>query len=170
MNRRELLAGAGSLGVLGAGAFVYSTAAPDEADIEPVPIETIAAPGSDAGEVSVPEQGRPTFLEVFATSCGICEGMMPTLQTVHDSVDGVQFLSVTNEPIGATIKRSDVADWWREHEGNWTVGLDSDLDLTAALDVRAVPTTVVFDEQNRIVNSDTGEKSSETVIDWIESA
>ncbi|MDJ1432878.1 TlpA disulfide reductase family protein [Halostagnicola sp. A-GB9-2] len=169
MNRRDVLAGLGSVGVLGTSAVVYSRFQAD-GDVDPVTVETLEAPGSEAGETTVPEAGRVTFLEVFATWCSTCRGMMSTLQEVHERTDDVHFLSVSNEPLGATVDRTDVVEWWRAHDGSWTVGVDADLVLTSELDVRAVPATFVFDEQNRIVNADTGTKSADTLLEWIESA
>lgn len=173
MNRREMLAGLGSIGVLGGAVATYAWRQTGES-VDPVTVETLDAPGSIAGETAVPDSGRVTFLEVFATWCSTCRGMMPTLRKVHEQVDGqgsnVQFLSVSNEPIGTTVERRDIVDWWREYEGNWTVGIDADLALTAELDVRSVPTTFVFDRSNRLVQTGTSEKSAETLIEWIESA
>lgn len=173
MNRREILTGLGSISVLGGAVATYSWRQTGER-VDPVTVETLDAPGSTAGEMVVPDLGRVTFLEIFATWCSICRGMMPTIREVHEQIDGqdsdVQFLSVSNEPIGTTVERRDVADWWRENGGNWSVGIDTDLALTAELDVRTVPATFVFDKRNRLVQADTGEKSAEELIEWIESA
>lgn len=169
MKRRELLAGLGSLTALGAGAAVYTTRPSGENGREPIPVETLAAPGSEAGETRIPERGRVTFLDVFATWCTICQGMMPTLREVHDQVEDVQFVSVSNEAVGTVTERDDISEWWREHDGNWTVGVDTDLTLTAELDIRTVPASFVFDEENRLVHTETGRKTTETLVDWIES-
>lgn len=169
MRRRDVLGGLGSLAVLGGGGALYTHRRSDGTGVDPVTIETIAAPGSEAGRAAVPQPGTVTFLEVFATWCSTCRGMMPTLRTVHDRADVGQFVSVSNEPIGTVTTRADVGTWWRDHGGQWPVGVDTDLDLTAALDVRTVPTSFVFDEDNRIRHAETGQKSTETLLDWLES-
>lgn len=173
MRRRDVLAGATSLAVLGGGAAV----AFDEFGrsggtiIESVELETIDAPGSTAGTTTVPERGRVTFVELFATWCTICRSMMPRLAEVHTAVgDDVQFLSVTNEPIGNTITRDDVADWWVDNGGNWTVALDADLELTERLDASGVPYAFVLDERNRVVWRHRGEASVEELTEQIRDA
>lgn len=170
MNRRELIAGLGSLSVLGAGTAVYTTRSAGPEGIEPIQIEAVSAPGSEAGDTLIPEPGRVTFLDVFATWCRTCQGMMPTLRDVHQQVDDIQFVSVSNEAIGTVTSRDDLTDWWRAHDGNWTVGVDTDLKLTAELDINTVPSSFVFDAENQLVDSETGHKTGETLLEWIESA
>lgn len=152
MKRREVIAGLGSLAVLGGGAaLAFGTGDGGSEGVEPLDIETLDAPGSTAGTISVPERGRVTVLELFATWCGVCESTMPELAEAHEAVgDEVQFVSVTNEPLGETVTREDVAEWWTDHGGNWTLGVDDDLELTQRLDATGVPHTVVFDADNRI--------------------
>lgn len=166
MRRRNLLATLGGLGVVGSGVAVFRRR--DDDAVSPVRIETLDAPGSDAGERRVPEPGAVTVLEFFATWCSTCATYMETLGTVHDAVDA-EFVSVTNEPVGVSVERSDVVDWWRTHDGAWTVGLDSELELTTSLDASAVPYTVVFDAANEVVYADAGVRSESELIDVIES-
>ncbi|WP_049954380.1 TlpA family protein disulfide reductase [Halostagnicola larsenii] len=172
MRRRDMLLGAGSLGLVGgAGLFVSDRRIlGTQTGVDPVSVETLDAPGSDAGTVSAPERGTTTFLEFFATWCGTCESMMEPLSQVHSTVSNdVQFISITNEPIGQSIARDDVIEWWREHGGNWTVGLDNDLQLTDAFEVVEIPTAIVLDERNDVAWSGAGRKSTETLVDRIES-
>lgn len=153
MQRREVIAGLGGLAVLGGGAGIalkIGNRGSDEA-VDPVELETLDAPGSTAGVATVPERGRVTVLELFATWCTVCQSMMPEMAAAHDAVgEEVQFLSVTNEPVGDTVTVDDVAEWWADHEGSWTVAVDRDLELTQRLDASGVPYTFVFDEDNRI--------------------
>lgn len=165
MRRREVLAGAAGLAVLGGGAAVtLGEVNPfeDESAVDPLELETIDAPGSEAGTALVPERGRVTFLELFATWCHVCERTMEPLAAVHEAVgDDVQFVSVTNEPVGNTVERSDVADWWAAHGGNWPVALDTDLELTKRLDASGVPYAFVLDEANVVAWSGRGYKSAD---------
>lgn len=167
-----MLLGAGSLGLVGgAGLFVRDrNLLGTQTGMDPVSVETLEAPGSDAETISAPARGSTTFLEFFATWCGTCASMMGPLSQVHSTVDDdVQFVSITNEPIGPSIAREDVTQWWREHDGNWTVGLDNDLQLTDAFDVVEIPTAIVLDERNDVTWSGSGRKSAETLVDRIES-
>lgn len=165
MRRRELLLGAGSLAVLGGGAAVaFEATGADAVTIEPIELDAIDTPGSPGERVMVPELGRVTFVELFGTWCGVCEAMMPELARAHESVaDDVQFISVTNEPLGDTVTRDDVAEWWRQHDGTWTVAVDSDLELTKVLDASGVPNAFVLDERNRISWRHRGRTSAEEI-------
>lgn len=173
MRRRDVLAGAVSLAILGGGATIASDELGEfgATTIEPVELEMIDAPGSTSGAMMVPERGRVTFVELFATWCTICQLMMPRLAEVHANAgDDLQFLSVTNEPVGNTVTRDDVANWWAENGGNWTVALDEDLELTERLDANGVPYTFVLDEQNRVVWRHRGEASVEKIMGQIREA
>ena len=159
MKRRDLLAGIGGLAVVGGGAVV-ATRSRTEETVEPVTVRQLDSDGSVAGDLRVPQQGQPTLLTVFATWCSVCRRTMPEVVAVHEETADVQFVSVTNEAIGQTTTREDVADWWTTHGGEWPVAVDTDLELTAALDVRSVPHTVVLDSTNQIVSEQQGEKTA----------
>ncbi|SDR42341.1 TlpA family protein disulfide reductase [Natronobacterium texcoconense] len=165
MRRREVIAGAAALAATGAGAaYALGGVDPLESDdaIEPIELETLEAPGSDAGTAIVPEPGRVTFLELFATWCDVCERMMePTGELYDEFGDRIQFVSVSNEPIGRSVTREDVADWWDAHDGRWAVAIDDDLELTSELNASGVPYSFVLDEDNVVTWSDRGSKSLE---------
>lgn len=169
VRRRDFIAGALGVAAVGAGA-AYVGSDSDDA-VTPVEVETLDAPGSDAETVEVPRRGDVTFVEFFATWCHVCQGMMDEVAAAHDEVgDDVQFLSVSNEPVGHTVTRDEVVEWWQKNNGDWTVGVDGDLRLTEALDAAGVPTTVVVDAGNRIVTAETGRKTSDEILEAIESA
>lgn len=172
MRRRDLLVGAGSLAALGGGAAVaFDLVGSDRETIEPIELETLEAPGSEAGTAMVPERGQVTFVEIFATWCGICQDMMPDLAAAHAAVgDDVQFLSVTNEPLGSTVTREDVAAWWERYDGAWTVAADPELELTRALDSSGVPYKFVLDERNRVVWRNQGRSNAEEIESRIRDA
>lgn len=161
MRRRDVLVGLAGLTTVGAAAVTLGST--NGAGVDPVEVETLDAPGSDASTSIVPERGRVSVVEVFATWCSVCAASMPALRRIHDAADGVQFVSITNEPLGHAITRRDVTDWWTEHGGAWTVGLDTDLALTERLDATGVPTLVVLDADNRITYRHVGEPDVEEV-------
>ena len=179
MKRRELLAGLGALGVVGTGAAYQSGALDsirtdsggDTGRVEPVELPRLDAPGSPPGTETIPESGRVTYLALFATWCTICQRKMDPLGDAAAAVDDdVQFVSVTNEPVGATVEPAEVVDWWREYDGSWPVAHDEDLELTRQVDAPGVPYSVVIDADNRLVWSDSGYKGSDTILERVREA
>lgn len=184
MDRRELLAGIGALGVVGAGAATVFTdfditdpagsnqaAGAQSTGFQSVDLPRFDAPGSPPGTETVPERGRVSFVTFFATWCGICRRKMEPLGEAYESVgDDVQFVSVTNEPVGQTIEPEEVVAWWREYDGQWPVAHDADLELTRAVDAPGVPYSLVFDADNVLAWSDAGYKDAETILQQIRDA
>jgi thiol-disulfide isomerase/thioredoxin len=169
VRRRDLLAGVGSLAVLGGGAtFALSSSSGEQVD--PVPVQRLGDDGQNVDAMQVPQTGQPTLLTMFATWCPDCRATMPELVSVHEERQSAQFVSVTNEAVGQTTTQQDVADWWDRHGGDWPVAIDADLELTAALDVRSVPHTFVFDSDNTIVYDNQGRKSAAELRDALKQA
>jgi len=175
MRRRDVLAGLVGLGTVGSGAYVLGQGGVPVGGgsdgVEPLELRAVEAPGSRNEAVTVPEPGRVTFVEFFATWCDVCAASMPALAAAHARVDeDVQFLSVTNEPLGHAVTREEIAAWWADHDGGWTVAPDDDLALTEALGASAVPTLVVLDADNVVTWTATGEHSTGEIVDRIEAA
>ena len=176
MRRRDLLAGAASLAVVGGGAAYalgdFPGYDPGEKDgFEPLELPGIEAPGSQAGTITIPREGNRTFVELFATSCSVCQRMMPELRAASEAVaEDVQYVSVTNEPLGHSIEPEAVAEWWTDHDGQWQLAHDEGLELTRALNANMVPYTAVFDGHNRLVWSDGGYKTEAELLEAIDPA
>jgi thiol-disulfide isomerase/thioredoxin len=181
MRRRELVAGLVGVATLGgaaawqagvdaslvrtdSGEAGTASGVDTAADgIEPTMLPTVDAPGSSGEPVLVPARGRVSVVPFFATWCHVCEAEMATLGRVHGAVDGVQFVSVTNEPVGHAVTREEVADWWREHDGGWPVALDTDLALTDALGVSGVPRVFVLDADNDVTWTGKGHVAADAI-------
>ncbi|WP_254768522.1 TlpA family protein disulfide reductase [Salinilacihabitans rarus] len=190
MRRRELVAGLAGAGVLAAGGFVAARGVPspeslgdeggdegdaesDDADepLDPLEIETIDARGSEAGSVVVPAPDRPTFVDFFGTWCPPCIEQMPALAEAHERVgDEVLFLSVTTESVGRSITREELAAWWAEHDGNWTVGLDPNVDLAMQCELAGYPWAAAIDADGRLRWADGGIKTADELVAGIERA
>lgn len=172
MRRREILAGLGGLGVLSAGGAYQADLLDSErfgnqerTDIDPVDLPRLEAPGSSEGMETVPEEGRVTFLSVFATWCTICQAEMPTLGDAAEELDDVQFLSLTYE----LVDEEDIVDWWHEYDGSWPVVHDEDMQLMRQFDdATGVPYSAVIDADNRLVWDGLGEKSTEEIVTTVE--
>ncbi|MFW6046129.1 MAG: TlpA family protein disulfide reductase, partial [Natronomonas sp.] len=168
MKRRDAIAAIGGVGLVGVGAY-YATdlvGSPDETAIDPITLDSIDAPGSSAGEIRIPSPDSPMLVTFFATWCDVCSRSMPAMVSAHDRLGSdVAFVSVTNEAIGMAIEREDVRQWWVEHDGEWPVALDPDLALTDELDVVAVPTSILLDEDGVVRWRERGEKTTAELVE-----
>ena len=179
MKRRQLLAGLGSAGVLGGAGLVATGTVPDALDggtdtpepVEPTTLETIDAPGSRDGEVTIPDDDRATFVDFFGTWCSPCVEQMPALGEAEDRIgDELLFVSVTNEDVGGSLSEEAVVDWWRENDGDWLVAADVTAELAAKLNVGAYPTAVAIDATGRIQWSEPGVHTADEIVTGIETA
>lgn len=176
MRRRELLAGVGSVGVLGAAGAVALRGVPSvgdepdsggEATREPIRLETIDAPGSEAGEVALPADSQPTFIDFFATWCAPCEAQMPALAEAHERIgDEVLFVSVTTEG----LPEAEIVEWWAEHDGNWLLARDPTTELAARYNPPGYPHAVATDAAGTVQWSSSGRKTADELVDGIERA
>ena len=175
MRRRSFLAATGSaLAAATAGCNAVGerlTGTDSEQTEGPVTVETLDAPGSTAGRATVPDEGRVTCVEFFATTCSVCASQMSVLGEAYARLDAdVQFLSVTSEPVGLTVSRSEVASWWADHDGAWPVAVDDGTALSRRYDATSVPTVVVVDPDGTVAWSHTGRTTAARILDAIRSA
>lgn len=177
MRRRHLLAGLASVGALGGAGAVATGAAPDPLggdepeSVDPVTIRTVDAPGSRDGEVTIPADDRPVFVDFFATWCSPCEEQMPALAEAHDRVDDdVLFVSVTTEDIGDGVPEREVVEMWENYGGDWLVAADVSAELAARLNVGGYPSARAVDADGRVRWSDSGTHSADEIVEGIERA
>ncbi len=179
MKRRHLLAGLASAGVLGGAGLVASGNAPgalsggDAATrpVEPTTLDTVEAPGSRDGEVTLPADGQPTFVDFFGTWCAPCVEQMPALGEANTRVgDEALFVSVTTEDVGGSLTEAALADWWRENDGDWLVAADVTAELAAKLNVGGYPTAVALDATRHVQWSESGVHTADEIVAGIEAA
>jgi thiol-disulfide isomerase/thioredoxin len=172
VRRRELLAGvAGATGLVAGCSGLTGESGSSGGTPDPVSIETLDAPGSEARSVSVPATDRVTFVEFFATTCDICAAQMSVIGDAHERVgDEVQFLSVTSEPVGLSVTRDEVRSWWTNHDGAWTVGLDEGTTLARRYDATSVPTAAVITPDGSLAWSHSGRTGADSIVGAIEDA
>jgi hypothetical protein len=134
-----------------------------------VTVETLAAPGSESGTVTVPPTDGSMVLEFFATTCSVCADQMSVLVDARRRVDAsVPFLSVTSEPVGLSVRRADVREWWRSHDGDWPVGLDDGTTLARRYDATRVPTTLVLDSGSGVAYRHTGRFDTAALVEAVQ--
>ncbi|WP_144905448.1 TlpA family protein disulfide reductase [Halobellus captivus] len=167
MNRRHFLTAIGGLGLTGGSVLAVRGDFPNlfgESSSLPVRVETIDAPGSSAGEVTVPNAGSPTLIDLFATWCAPCKEQMDELSSVYEEYgDRVTFVSITNERLGDTLTERDIRGWWRRHHGAWAVGVDPNSDLMAALGAGGIPYHAIADASGTIRWQQAGLSTAETL-------
>ena len=172
MRRRDLLAGVVSAGALGTAGALHVFGMPFGSTVgeEPahgqVAVSGVEATGSEARPVSLPADNAVTFVDLFATTCTVCQAQMPALGEAADSLPDVKFVSVTAER-ESFIDDAGIADWWDEYDGRWQVARDDSYDFVRHYS-RATPTAVIFDADGRLRYEETGRKSADEIIEEIE--
>ncbi|ELZ57217.1 redoxin [Halorubrum hochstenium ATCC 700873] len=137
--------------------------------IEPVTIDTIEAPGSRDGEVTLPAPDRPTFVDFFGTWCPPCAEQMPALAEAHDRIgDEVLFVSVTTEPVGDEVSEEEVVEWWRENDGDWLVAADVTAELASRFPIGNYPSARAIDASGRVRWATSGTHTTEEFVAGIE--
>lgn len=172
------MAGLASVGALGAAGAVATGNVPNSLDgggapepVEPATLDTVEAPGSRDGDVTLPASDRPTFVDFFATWCAPCVEQMPDLIEAHDRLgDDVLFVSVTPEDVGGSISEEAVADWWRENDGDWLVAADVSAELAARLNVGGYPSARAIDASGRVRWATSGTHTTEEFVEGIRRA
>ena len=179
MKRRDLLAGLASVGAIGGAGLVATGTIPDAFSngnetpepVESTTLDTIEAPGSRDGEVTIPADNQATFVDFFGTWCAPCVEQMPALGEAENRIgDEVQFVSVTTEDVGGSVSEERVVEWWRENDGDWLVAADVTAELAAKLNVGAYPTAVTLDSTGRIQWSESGIHTADEIVAGIETA
>jgi peroxiredoxin len=92
--------------------------------------------------------GKVIVLNFWATWCGPCKEEMPSLEHLRQQLDSERFrlFAVTTD-----IRPQDIATFWNHLDLHFEGLLDEQEELSQALMVRNLPTTVVIDTQGRLV-------------------
>ncbi|RQG91235.1 TlpA family protein disulfide reductase [Natrarchaeobius halalkaliphilus] len=168
MKRRSLIVG--SVGLCGLSGCLddssvdepsdsTATSSDDDSLEPPFTIRTVDAPGSPAGEMTVPRSGA-LLVNFTRMACPTSAEMLSTLGTVsdtlsddhdHDSGDApVRLLSVTDPTRGLSPSETELAEWWDDNDGRWPVGIDSDGRLNRYYDVAGFPMTIIIDSEGTV--------------------
>ena len=178
MNRRRILAGLAGIGVVGGGwaassGWTADGGAGDDGAGEDTPtaeftVETIDAPGSTAGTLTVPGD-RPTLVDFVSVGCAVCSDSMPAMAEFQKTyTESLRVVSLSTDPVGFSVAKSSLREWWADHNGAWELGVDDQLSVANQLGVRSVPTAVVVDSAGRIRGRTSGRKSVDELESLVE--
>ena len=100
-------------------------------------------------------QGRVVYLDFWASWCSPCRQSFPFLNEMHTEYDdkGLSIVSVNID-----YKKADAEKFLSETPALFKVIYDPESELASEYDVRAMPTSFVFDRNGKLLGSHTGFK------------
>lgn len=102
------------------------------------------------------EQGRPVVMNIFASWCDPCERELPLLNRAARDNPEIAFLGIDH-----LDQRSQAEEFVEEQEVAFPTLFDIGGDVAANVGARAMPTTVFFDADGRVVSLAPGELSED---------
>jgi thiol-disulfide isomerase/thioredoxin len=124
---------------------------------EPVAAPDTAYRAADGGEGRLSDyRGEVVVVNFWATWCAPCKAEMPSLQALQDRL-GPEGVEVVTIAFGRHNPASMEAFWEEAGVTTLPLHLDADTALAQALDVRALPHTVILDREGRIVAEKLGD-------------
>lgn len=129
-------------------------------------VQTLSMPSS--GSSLVKKRGKVVLLDFWATWCGPCRMIAPTLDAIYEKHkgQGLEAMAITAE------KRDTVAAFDRKNPRPIPVYLDENAEGTNAFEANALPTIVVVDRKGKIVFYSAGfnETTVQKITDAVEKA
>lgn len=176
MRRRELLAATAGISVL-AGCLDDGSEPADQLDDTdesdpPFEIRTVDAPGSEAGTVQIPQAGRVMLLNFTRTRCPTSEGLLSAVGDTRDDLRraDVDVISVTDGSAGPQPSPAELADWWREHDGSWTIGIDERGLLNDHYEIRGFPVVMAIDGAGEVHWHNDGPTAANNMVSGVRTA
>ncbi|MDB5981153.1 MAG: AhpC family antioxidant [Pseudomonas sp.] len=110
-------------------------------------------------------QGRPLVINLWATWCPPCRREMPVLEKAQSAYDDVVFLFVNQAESPQTV-----ADFFAEQDLQpRNVLFDDGGRLAAQVGSRALPTTIFYNAEGRLIGSHLGELSNASLTRYLDS-
>ncbi|AGB36400.1 thioredoxin domain-containing protein [Natronococcus occultus] len=183
-RRRRLLAALGTTALAGCLEDDEDDAereADHDAESEEPPFElrTVDAPGSEDRTAIVPGEDRVTFLNATRLMCPTSEGLIETIADARDELESrdditldedVRFVSLVDPRSGPDPTPEELADWWVEHGGEWTIGIDEDGSINDHYEISGFPTVLALGTDDDVHWRDTGGTGSSNMVTGIERA
>lgn len=178
VRRRAFVAGTASVAAIG-GCLDDVTGRDDgsgdgdEDDVDdspPFEVRTVDAPGSEAGTLQVPTDGRVMLLNFTRLFCPTSEGLLSNVDEAQDSLEDATVVSVVDGSSGPQPTPAELADWWAEQDGNWTVGIDERGLLNDHYDVAGFPVLVAIDGDGEVHWREDGPATPREMVSGVETA
>lgn len=174
---KKILMVLGVLAVIAVGGigYLYYTVSkgPDMAKAQamerkPAPIITLAT-FPDKNQVSLQDligQGKPVYLNFWATWCPPCVGEMPHFEALYPKYQNqIQFLAVSQDA------KKEAADSFIADKGyTFPVAWDADQKAGQTYGVQAIPTSVLIDAEGKIIDIHVGGMSAGQLEDFLKQA
>lgn len=116
---------------------------------------SLALPTASGSSVSLAAlQGKPVYLNFFATWCGPCNDEAPTLEAVSKAFQGsgLAVIGVDEED-----SRASVQSFAKEYGLTYPIAMDSDGTVGDDIGLYATPTNVFIDKTGHVSSVDVGE-------------
>ena len=182
MRRREfVIAGAGTVSIACAGCLDgEDDESADESETDavddspPFELQTLDAPGSEAETVTIPRDGQVMLINFTRTDCPTSLGLLPAIDEARAELEAaeadVDVISLFDDSSGPMNSPAELADWWDEHDGNWTIGIDERGVLNDYYDVRTLPTLIAIDGDDEVHWRNEGGTTASSIVSGVENA
>lgn len=101
--------------------------------------------------------GKPVFLEIWGTWCGVCVSSLPDLDKFAGEPHDFAVLSVVSPGASGELSKEDFIEWYNQQElENLTVLIDEDWQIISDFGVNAYPSQIIFDANGAVVTGFAG--------------
>ncbi|MGE5494944.1 MAG: redoxin domain-containing protein [Burkholderiales bacterium] len=101
--------------------------------------------------------GKPVFLEIWGTWCGVCVSSLPDLDEFAGEPHDFAVLSVVSPGASGELSKEDFIEWYKEQGlENLTVLIDEDWQIISDFGVTAYPSQIIFDANGAVVTGFAG--------------
>ncbi len=110
--------------------------------------------------------GKPVYLEVWGTWCGVCMSALPDLDMFAGEDHDFTLISVVFPGVAGEMSKDDFIEWFKgQSYKNLTVLLDENAQILSDFGISAFPSGIVFDGSGAPVTGFAGLLPQESIKD-----
>ncbi|MGI5849942.1 MAG: TlpA family protein disulfide reductase [Christensenellales bacterium] len=114
--------------------------------------------------------GRPVYLEVWASWCGVCTSSLPELDALTVKAQDFAVLSVVMPSARGEKDKEDFISWYKSlGYKNLVVLFDEQSQIVNDFGISAYPTQIMFDSKGNVVTGIVGLLSTDNIIETMQS-